>query len=565
MGRRIPKSFINELIARADLIDVIGTRVSLKRAGSNHKGLCPFHDEKTPSFTVRPDKGFFKCFGCGAFGNVIDFVMRYENRTFPEAVEILADMLRIEIPHESADQERGEFDELYALLQEAEQIFRRFLRENDDAVDYLKTRGIDGPTAARFALGYAPDAWDTVRNALGQSPAQAQKLVEAGLAIKHDSGRVYDRFRARIMFPIRDGRGRTIGFGGRLLGPGEPKYMNSPETPLFDKSRVLYGLYEARQQPGRPDQVIVVEGYLDVVALTQHGIGRALATMGTATTADHVQQLTRLSDRVVFCFDGDRAGRAAAWRALETALPYGGGRVELRFLLLPEGEDPDSLVRREGTDAFRSRIDSALVLSTFMLEELRARIDIGSADGRTRLITDSAKLLGKLPQGVYRELLLGELAALGGTNVDRFREALNRTEPGGGLAAAGSRTRSSPTRIGKVIKLIAHYPGAAAGLGDIEGLADVAQPGADLLRRLLEMTAQNPKIMPAQLVEAFSSDPHGARLKELAAESVLDTEEEAPMALRAGIEQIIAEDRHRTSAGAAARALRDRTQRAPPE
>ena len=362
MAGRIPKAFIDELIARADIVEVVGTRVALKRAGSNYKGLCPFHGEKTPSFTVSPSKGFYHCFGCSAHGTAIGFLMAYDNLEFPEAVEALAEMMGLTVPRETSGtpERKDENDELYALLREADQIYRAALRSSETAIAYLKKRGIDGPTAGRFGIGYAPNAWDTVLRALGTSDARIAKLVQAGLVVTNDSGRRYDRFRDRIMFPIRNSpRGQVIGFGGRVLDSGEPKYLNSPETPIFRKGHELYGLFEARQNPGRPKEIIVVEGYLDVASLVQHGIENAVATLGTATTTENLRRLTRLTDKILFCFDGDRAGRAAAWRALETALPYGGGTLELKFLLLPEGDDPDSFVRSKGPDAFRALAEQA--------------------------------------------------------------------------------------------------------------------------------------------------------------------------------------------------------------
>ena len=358
MAGRIPKAFIDELIARADIVEVVGARVALKRAGSNYKGLCPFHGEKTPSFTVSPSKGFYHCFGCSAHGTAIGFLMAYDNLEFPEAVEALAEMMGLEVPRENTGvpERKDENDELYALLREADQIYRAALRSSDTAIAYLKKRGIDGPTAGRFGIGYAPNAWDTVLRALGTSEPRIAKLVQAGLVVTNDSGRRYDRFRDRIMFPIRNARGQVIGFGGRVLDSGEPKYLNSPETPVFRKGHELYGLFEAKQNPGRPKQMIVVEGYLDVASLVQHGVENVVATLGTATTTENLRRLTRLTDRIMFCFDGDRAGRAAAWRALETALPYGGGTLELKFLLLPEGDDPDSFVRSQGADRRRGDV-----------------------------------------------------------------------------------------------------------------------------------------------------------------------------------------------------------------
>ncbi|HUQ52969.1 MAG TPA: DNA primase, partial [Gammaproteobacteria bacterium] len=380
MAGRIPQAFIDELVARADIVEVVGARVTLKRAGSNYKGLCPFHGEKTPSFTVSPSKGFYHCFGCSAHGTAIGFLMAYDNLEFPQAVEALAEMMGLEVPRENAGQpeHRDENEELYALLREADQIYRAALRSSDTAIAYLKKRGIDGATAGRFGIGYAPNAWDTVLRQLGTSDARVAKLLQAGLVVANESGRRYDRFRDRIMFPIRSARGHVIGFGGRVLDSGEPKYLNSPETPIFRKGQELYGLYEARQNPGKPKSIIVVEGYLDVASLVQFGVENVVATLGTAMTAENMKRLTRLTDRVIFCFDGDRAGRAAAWRALETALPYGGGTFELKFLLLPESDDPDSFVRSKGPDAFRALAETAAPLSDFLVKELTARVDLNS-------------------------------------------------------------------------------------------------------------------------------------------------------------------------------------------
>ena len=399
---RIPQSFLNELIARTDLVDLIGGRVTLKRAGSNHKGLCPFHDEKTASFTVSADKGFFKCFGCGAYGNAIDFLMRYENREFLEAVEILAELHHLESPVDRSTAPTDATTELYDILREADQFYRERLREHPEAIRYLKNRGIEGATAGRFALGFAPDSWNSLLERLGGDSAAVDRLIRAGLVVRNEQGRTYDRFRNRIMFPIRDGRGRIVGFGGRLIEAGEPKYLNSPDTPLFDKGRTLYGLYEARQSRGRPERIVVVEGYIDVIALDQYGVGPAMATMGTAATAENMRHLTRLSDRVVFCFDGDRAGRDAASRAVQAVLPFGGGKVAIEFVLLPEGEDPDSFVRARGAEPFAALLASALPLSTFLIDLAAHGLDLGNADGRSRLAGRVLPMLEKLPDGYYR-------------------------------------------------------------------------------------------------------------------------------------------------------------------
>jgi DNA primase len=550
MSRRIPQTFIHDLLARADLIDVIGTRVTLKRSGSNYKGLCPFHDEKTPSFSVSPGKGFYHCFGCGVHGNAIDFVMAYENRTFPEAVEALAEMLHLEVPVEASDVQRDENAELFDVLREADQVYRRALREHDAAIEYLKGRGIDGSVASRFGIGYAPPGWDTLVGTLGASPAGLRHLVDAGLAKRSEGGRHYDTFRDRIVFPIRDGRGRVLGFGGRVLGTGEPKYLNSPETAVFHKREALYGIHEARQRPGRPERIVIVEGYLDVVALAQFGIEPALATLGTATTAEHIRQLTRLAGQLVFCFDGDRAGRAAAWRAATAALPFAGGSIELKFLLLPDGEDPDSIVHRAGADAFQARLDAALPLSTFLVTELTERTDLSSSDGRAKLIALARPLLDELPAGIYRELLEGELADRIGLPVDRLRAALHPSLTSAEPAPPrrGRERASGQTLMRKIITLIVHYPRAAGELGIVAGIDTVDAPGADLLRRLLEKTAQEPNLLPAQLIEAFRGDPEGRYLNRFAALEPLDDETMAPVVLADSLQRLVTlQQRHSTA------------------
>lgn len=571
MSQRIPESFIDELITRADIVEVVGARVGLKRAGRDYKGLCPFHDEKTPSFTVSPGKGFYHCFGCGAHGTAIGFLMSYDNLSFPEAVETLAGSLGLEVPQAPGAPEPGEHSGLLALLREADQIYRRALRETPAAIEYLKRRGIDGATAGRFSIGYAPDAWDTLLRELGDTEDRIAVLIDAGLLIRNEQGRCYDRFRDRIMFPIRNTRGEVIGFGGRVLGAGEPKYLNSPETRVFHKGRALYGLYEARRRHGRPEEVIVVEGYLDVASLAQFGVEPAVATLGTATTAEHVRILTRLADRVIFCFDGDRAGRAAAWRALETALPLAGGNVELKFLLLPEGEDPDSLVRARGPEAFRALLAGATPLSEYFVDELASRVDASHADGRSKLVTLARPLLERLPPGVYRELLTRELADRIGIEAERLATLLelgasgkrpppSAARPPGGAASAptsvapGSGASSSgalrsgasssgadgkPTRVRAAIRLVLHYPAAVRAVGTVEGLAEVDLPGVALLRQLLEIARENPAIQTAHLLERFRGQAAERHLVRLAAQPPLDEEPDVPGVLRDTLERIV--------------------------
>ncbi len=561
MAGRIPKSFIDELIARADIVEVVGARVTLKRAGSNYKGLCPFHGEKTPSFTVSPSKGFYHCFGCSAHGTAIGFLMAYDNLEFPEAVEALAEMMGLEVPREhsgGAPERKDENDELYALLREADQIYRAALRTSDKAIAYLKKRGIDGPTAGRFGIGYAPDAWDTVLGKLGTSDARIAKLMQAGLVVANDSGRRYDRFRDRIMFPIRSVRGHVIGFGGRVLETGEPKYLNSPETPIFRKGQELYGLFEARQNPGKPKSIIVVEGYLDVASLVQFGVENVVATLGTAMTAENMKRLTRLTESVVFCFDGDRAGRAAASRAMEAALPFGGGMVDIKFLLLPEKDDPDTFVRAHGADAFRALAAGAVSLPDFLVAELDERVDFANAGGRARFDAIAKPILRRLPEGSYRETILEMLRARMSLPADVFQRLL--TDAAAPVVAqrtpapAATSGIKRKTVVQKVINIALHYPHAVARTADPDRLAALNQPGADLLRRVFAAASNAGERNAAQVLESLSDDPDFHYLKRIVAEPPLaiETDDDAAKELNDSLEHLVKD------AARAAEALRVR-------
>ncbi|MCH7834170.1 MAG: DNA primase, partial [Proteobacteria bacterium] len=410
MAGLIPQDFIDDLIARADVVEVIGRRVQLKKAGREFKACCPFHDEKTPSFTVSPTKGFYHCFGCGAHGTAVGFLMDYDHMSFVEAIESLANTMGVAVPRDQSDKPARHYDELFELTAKVERHWQGCLRKHPAAVDYLKERGVDGATAQRFGIGYAPDGWSGLLDKYGKSQDAIDRLLATGLIIRKDNGRNYDRFRDRIMFPIRDTRGRTIGFGGRSMGDGEPKYLNSPETALFHKGRELYGLYEARRALRHIDRLVVVEGYMDTVALARHGIDFSVATLGTATTVEHLNRLFRLTDYVDFCFDGDRAGKAAAWRALETALPHIREGRQIRFIFLPEGDDPDSFVNSQGPDSFMELLDSGVALSDYLIGGLAEQVDLETIDGRARLAELAKPLLAKIPHGVYRELLIGSLA-----------------------------------------------------------------------------------------------------------------------------------------------------------
>ena len=441
MAGKIPQYFIDDLLARADIVEVVDSRVKLRKTGKNYSACCPFHDEKTPSFTVSPDKQFYYCFGCGANGNAVGFLMEYDRLPFPEAVEKLAASQGLEVPREQLapgqEKRQRESQSLYQLTEKAADFYRQQLRAHPSAgraIGYLKQRGLSGEIARDFGIGLAPPGWDSLLSALGDTSEKADQLELAGLAIRRQDsdGRTepgrrhhYDRFRNRIMFPIRDQRGRTIAFGGRVLGDEKPKYLNSPETPIFHKGRELYGLWEARQANRSLERLIVVEGYMDVVALAQYGIRCAVATLGTACGEDHIQLAFRHTAELVFCFDGDQAGRTAARRALEAALPQMQDGRSLRFLLLPEGEDPDTLVRQVGQERFEQLLDEqARPLEDFLFDLLGEGINLQTMDGRARLSKLAAPLLDRLPEGVYRQLMFQQLAARTGLDKETLQEII---------------------------------------------------------------------------------------------------------------------------------------------
>ena len=525
MAGLIPQDFIDDLIARADIVEVVGRRVQLKKAGREFKACCPFHDEKTPSFTVSPAKGFYHCFGCGAHGTAIGFLMEYDHMSFVEAIESLAATMGVDVPRDESDRPARRYDELFSLLDTVARHWQACLKDTPEAVDYLKRRGIDGATAKRFSIGYAPEGWSNVLDKFGKSPEAVERLLATGLIIAKDNGGHYDRFRDRVIFPIRDARGRTIAFGGRTMGDGEPKYLNSPETVLFHKGRELYGLYEARQALRHIEQLIVVEGYMDAVALARHGIDFVVATLGTATTAEHLNRLFRLTDNVCFAFDGDRAGRKAAWRALENALPQIREGRQIRFMFLPDGHDPDSFVNEFGTDAFLESLDAGMALSAFLIEELSAQVDMTTVDGRARLAELARPLVGRIPPGVYRELLIESLADAVGLTAAKLEKMLASdksggrdvsTTPGRRTAGAAGPSAGQPSIVQHAVSLVVNHP-AAALRADIELLAGVSRKGVDLLQSLIETVQAEPNISTAGLVERYRHDEQGRYLGRLVA------------------------------------------------
>ena len=545
----IPQTFIDELIARADIVEVIGLRVPLKKAGREYRACCPFHNEKTPSFWVSPDKQFYHCFGCGAHGTVLKFLMEHDRMAFPEAVEELAQRLGLEVPHDagSAPGNTKRVEEpLYELMGRVAGFFADTLARDARAQAYVERRGLERATLEQFGIGYAPNSWNEVLRRFGTGETERRALFELGLIIERDRGQIrdgdrhYDRFRDRIMFPIRDVRGRVIAFGGRILDQGEPKYLNSPETALFHKGRELYGLYETRRTRSNLKRLLIVEGYMDAVRLHQSGITYAVATLGTATTPEHFKRIFRLVSEVVFAFDGDRAGRAAAWRALQHALPEAREGREIRFLFLPEGHDPDSLVGEEGREAFEKRLDSTLPLSEYLIGELRGQADLSHADGRARFAELARPLLARLVEGVYRELVLKRIAEVLGIARERLEELMDLPPPpptrpaaesdsaataplstvARSTAVAQGRTRTSGGRgslVRQAIVRLVRFPAMAqqVTLEERAALEACEEAGVDLLRQLLDDLREHPLQIPAQVIERWADKPGGDFLPKL--------------------------------------------------
>ena len=447
----IPPEFIDEVLSRVDIVEIIEPRVALKKTGQNYSGLCPFHNEKTPSFSVSQDKQFYYCFGCQASGSALKFLMEFDRMEFVSAVEMLAERVGLEVPRdrkqESTEATRRR-KTIYEILNQASEVFREELRSHssrDRAVSYLKNRGLSGEIARDFSLGYAPPGWDNLYARLANSNYERDLLIESGMVVENkDEGKTYDRFRDRIMFPIRDLRGRTIAFGGRIMGDGKPKYLNSPETPVFHKGRELYGLYEARQRNQKLTRVLVVEGYMDVVALAQYGIGYSVATLGTATSRDHIDRLYRLVPQIVFCFDGDTPGRNAGWKALLEVLPAMSDGRSARFLFVPDGEDPDSLIRKEGKDKFELRIERATSLDEFFFAHLEEGMEMESMEARASLSKSAMPLLNMIPDGVFKQLMIDRLSDKTGLETGRLIEAASQAPGQRRSAPPSQRSQRTP-------------------------------------------------------------------------------------------------------------------------
>jgi DNA primase len=539
MAGRIPEKFIDELLARVDIVDVIEQRVPLKKAGRDWSARCPFHDERSPSFTVSPAKQFYHCFGCGKHGSAIKFLMDYDRLEFVDAVEELANQVGLKVPYEGGTRRAPEQDstDLYALLDATAKFYQRALASNEKAKAYFDSRGLDAATIERFGLGYAPDQWDALKSALGTTPQRVALLEKTGMLTSGERGTKYDRFRDRVMFPIADRRGRTIAFGGRTLaaqkakttaneasaveassdaasggeerrGGEGPKYLNSPETPLFHKGRELFALWQVRQAHSKVPRLIVVEGYMDVIALFQHGLTQAVATLGTATTRDHAELLFRNCADVYFCFDGDRAGRQAAWRAVESVLPRMRDGRQAFFLFLPDGEDPDSLVRKEGQAGFEQRLKDATPLSEFFFAEVGKDTNLSSLDGKARLAERARPLLTQIPDGAFRDLMLAEL--------DRLAHVKLRVEPPPAAPAAKPARPQERTLVRSAVALIVQNPGFAAAIQPPHLFSTLRQPGIPLLVELIALCRERPEISTAGILEHFAERDELRALQKLA-------------------------------------------------
>ncbi|MBR9829103.1 MAG: DNA primase [Oceanospirillales bacterium] len=525
MAGRIPQHFIDDLLARINIVDVVDGRVKLKRAGKNYSGLCPFHKEKSPSFSVSPDKQFYYCFGCGAGGNALGFLMEYDRLSFPEAVEELAKQAGVDVPREenrnTDPQREQQLKRQFDALEQASTFFRQQLRQSPErqrAVGYLKQRGLSGQIAAAFGIGYAPPGWDNLLQHFGATETATALLEQAGMVIHNeDKQSHYDRFRDRIMFPIRDVRGRVLGFGGRVLGDDKPKYLNSPETPTFHKGRELYGLYEARQHSNHLDRLLIVEGYMDVVSLAQHGIHWSVATLGTATTAQHLERLFKLVPEVIFCFDGDEAGRNAARRAMHTTLPVIKDGQEARFLFLPDGEDPDTLVRHEGESAFTERVTQALPLSEFFFRQLSEDADLSSMDGRARFSNTALPLIQSMQPTLLKQMMLDRICEITGLNLEQLGSVIDLHqathdsappsappastsdyyEPARPAEYAPRAPTAKPKRgpnnlVNQAISILLHHPELAQSAPAANSFQVLMEPNIEVLINLLNYLQNEP-------------------------------------------------------------------------
>ncbi|MFW5427380.1 MAG: DNA primase [Methylophagaceae bacterium] len=542
MAGQIPPQFIDDLLTRVDIVDVVDARVPLKKAGKNLQACCPFHNEKTPSFTVSPDKQFYHCFGCGQHGTAIGFLMEYDQMSFPEAIHELADLVGMTVPTTSFAPAQPSKQNLYDLIDKVSQYYVHQLQNHPQKAtfeNYLQQRGLSPQIIEHFNIGMAPDGWDNILKTFGGDDVTRKQLDEVGLLSSNDKGRQYDRFRNRIMFPIRDRRGRIVGFGGRVLDDSTPKYLNSPETPLFHKGSELYGLFQARKANRKLERIVIVEGYMDVIALAEHGITNSVATLGTATTPDHLRQLLRSSPELVFCFDGDRAGREAAWRAAENAMPLLGGNHQLKFMFLPDGEDPDSVVRQQGAEQFNNLVGQAQNYSDFFLATLEAQVDTSSMDGRSRLIEIAKPYLRQIPAGVYRDMLEQLLAEKANTNPAMLHKHLGKAvENSVKVNKKMLKSSSAISPIRMAITILLQHPELHAEIGAFDKLTSLERPGLTILVQMLETLTESPHLTTAMLLERARGTEHEGHLRQLVQQTLTLSADELQHEISGIIQQL---------------------------
>ena len=533
MSDRIPQDFIDELVQRVDIGEIIGNRIDIKKAGKEYKANCPFHGEKTPSFTVSPEKGFYHCFGCGAHGTALGFLMEYERLTFIEAIEELAKVVGIDVPKTKEDKIKNKRNNsLKELLSEVSIHFTSNLSQSKEAINYLKNRGIDGKNAKNFSLGFSNNSWSEILDKFGSSEKNKQRLLDAGLIIKKDDGGFYDRFRNRIMFPIKDNRGDVLGFGGRIIGNDDPKYLNSPETTLFKKGELLYALFESKEAINKTKSVIIVEGYTDVIALHKYGFNNALATLGTATTEFHIRKMFRTIDEITFCFDGDKAGYKAALKAMELSLPIIKINKEVNFLILEKGQDPDEMMENNGPDAFKTALSNAYSLDQFLIEVMRDKYNIETVKGKANAIEDGMSLLSKVKEGIYKDLLIESFSTefkLNENQIKRFYEDKNQKRSAGKRFSKNrqnNKVELRPSLIKQAISILLHYPNLLNNITIEDRLNHINEKGIDILKKIITLTQGKDSIRLATILEHFQDKKIRQHLQNLSLETLIVRESE---------------------------------------
>ena len=532
MPELIPQDFIDDLVQRIDVVEVIGSRIEIKKAGKEYKGLCPFHTEKTPSFTVSPDKGFYHCFGCGAHGTALGFLIDFDRLTFIEAIEELAKIAGVTIPKtKQGRSDSVKNKNLQDLLLELTSHYIDNLSKSKKAIEYLKTRGIDGQTAKKFSIGFSEDSWDEVLKKFGTSKKNIENLFDCGLIIKKDNGGYYDRFRNRIMFPIKNNKGHVLGFGGRIIDQGDPKYLNSPETQLFKKGELLYGLYESKEFLRSSNHAIVVEGYTDVISLAKNGFKNSLATLGTATTDTHIKKAFRFADKITFCFDGDNAGKKAAWKACEICLLNIRVNKEARFLILPKDQDPDETIQSSGPEFFKTLLKNATPLSDFLIETIKRKFDTSRPSGIASAAEYSMVPVNRIRNGIYKDHLIEKIASelkVKTSQLKKFQHQ-DRTYRIQKISLQSQKTPSTyrPSLIRQAINILMHYPEVVREISEEKEFKHIHEKGIDILREIITLIQSNESIKLATIIEHFNDQTIKDHLKSMTVEKLIISQMEA--------------------------------------